>query len=116
MMADYSVLETARELMLEPEDLEEIYELFFTDVKSWLQDYQQLATGDAGRLAALLHSLKGAANNLRMEETARKARQLEKEVLEGLSLPKTVCELEILQKDIGELEARVHEFYARLSD
>ena len=111
MMAEYSVCETASDLLLEPEDLKEVYELFFADVRGWLHDVPQLAAGEREVLAGLLHSLKGSANNLRMEELAQKARLLEKDVLTGLLAADLIGRLAELELDIGELEAQIKAFY-----
>ena len=75
----YSIDTAAEELMLEPDEMKEILEAFFEDAPALLgQGKVAVAEGDSGKLARSMHSLKGAAFNMRMDALGELAARAEK--------------------------------------
>lgn len=107
----YDLKRAAAELFLEPADLQEIYEDFFSEAGGLLAAANtQLAKGDFENLRRTLHALKGMAANLRMERLSMLARQAGEEalrqdntLLEGL--------LGEIPREIDELREQINNFY-----
>lgn len=91
------VEKAAEELMVEPEDLFEIFEAFFSAIDEFfIKCEEALQAGDSTALVKLFHAKKGTSANLRME-TAR-----------ALVLEMEICarknELESINKLMGRLK------------
>lgn len=80
----YDIAMVAKEIMIEPEDLQEILEIYIQDAGNILsQCEKEYAAQNAGALAKLFHALKGSSLNLRLNNIGSLAAQLEKETKEG---------------------------------
>ena len=75
----YSIDTAAAELMLEPDEMKEILEAFFEDAPALLgQGRVAVAESDGAKLSRSMHSLKGAAFNMRMNALGELAARAEK--------------------------------------
>ena len=110
-MGKYRVEEIAAELMLDPEDLGEVFEAFFDETQEMLLKCEKaLKNNDYQTLKKIFHSLKGSSANLRMKTLNELAVALEdgsnsfdQGLIEG-SLPD-------LQKELTFLQEQVKNFY-----
>ena len=76
----FTVESSARDLMLEPEDLKEIFEAFFEDAVVVLAEAEEASQNDdTATFCKRMHSLKGSALNLRMDVLGELAKQAEKD-------------------------------------
>lgn len=111
MKTEYSIQTVAEELGLEPEDLKDIYDSYFEETREMLGQWRELwEKSDTEQLAKLFHGMKGASNNLRMDELGELAKEAE-----GLCKAKTPeaipSLMEPFEREFAELEAFVQEFY-----
>lgn len=75
---DYQIDKIASEIMLDPHDLQEVYELFFEECKEALAQCRQvLQECDYNALRQIFHGLKGASANLRIELINNLTKKLE---------------------------------------
>lgn len=106
----YSVTQMAEELMLDPADVREIFDMFFEDAHPLLQEgISALQRGDRQLLSRKMHALKGSALNLRMDRLGNLAAQAEKN--ETLAVNALVELLTAIQTELEAVEACVNEFY-----
>lgn len=104
----YLIEKASTELMLEPEELKEILQAFFEDAPSLIAAGRQaIAVADWSKLARSMHSLKGAAFNLRMEKIgtlAARAEHGDDLSADGLAELMQAMELELRQTktEIGD--------------
>ena len=111
MQEAYCVQEVAQDLGLEPEDLKEIYESYFEETHEMLGQWEVLwETKDTDQLAKLFHGLKGASNNLRMNELGELAKRGEELAKAGIQ--DSILEImEQFQQELQRIERLVTEFY-----
>lgn len=75
----YSVEKAATDLMLDPDELKEILEAFFEDAPGMVERGRRaMESQDWENLARSMHSLKGAAFNMRMDVLGELAEMAEK--------------------------------------
>lgn len=80
MIVPFTVESSARELMLEPEDLKEIFEAFFEDAAVVVAEAEEASRkSDTETFRRRMHSLKGSALNLRMDVLGELAQKAEKD-------------------------------------
>ena len=102
----YCVETVAKELMLELPDLAEIARLMVDEARWKISEARQAMAENSGdRYYACMHTIKGAAGNLRMKDLAMIAAQAEKVRLESFSeqehhLSLIEQELAVIQKVI----------------
>jgi len=105
----YSFEQVAAELMLEPEELQQILQAYFEDAPDLLANGRMAADrGDWTGLAKNMHSLKGACFNLRLDHLGEMAAQAEG--AKGLSqakLQELFQAMELAMQQM-EMEARNH--------
>ena len=106
----YSVKLFTNELMLNPADAREIFDAFFEDALPLLQDGKKaMQEGDRQLLSRKMHTLKGSALNLRMDELGKLAARAEKEL--SLSDSELAGILDAVQIELKEVERAVCAFY-----
>lgn len=105
----FSVQHAAQDLMMEPEDLQEIFAVFFEDTPLLLEQ-GKLAwkNTDWLQLSRNMHAIKGAASNLRMNTLGELAARAEKG--EHLSPQQLQDLLEELETELHKIE-RVYQDY-----
>ena len=92
--------------MLEPEELKEILEAFFEDAPQLLDvGCRASQAGDWQQLSRSMHSLKGAAFNLRMDRLGELAARAEK----GGQL--SLQTLQEIRVELGYVEKVFHEYF-----
>jgi HPt (histidine-containing phosphotransfer) domain-containing protein len=102
----YSIDIAADELMLEPEELEEILTAFFEDAPILLeQGWRSFHAGEWRQLSRSMHSLKGAAFNMRMDKLGELAASAEK------GGPLTSQTLQDIQTELIQMERVFREYY-----
>lgn len=83
-MIKYDVKATADELMLNVEELKEVFDLYFDEATNILSVCKTSANQqEYAEMAKALHSLKGSSNNLRLTEIAELAASLENLIVTG---------------------------------
>lgn len=108
----FTIETTAKELMLEPDELKEIFEAFFEDaVDVMAQAEQAVKEDDMKAFAKRMHSLKGSALNLRMEVIGEIARKAEKEAPAGRAEREGI--LRDLQQEIEAARQVVTAYYQK---
>ena len=106
----YSVTLMTDELMLEPSEAREIFDAFFEDAYPLLQEGKAaLQAGDGKLLSRKMHTLKGSALNLRMEDLGSMAAQAEKQ--EELSEPELMELLAAIEVELAAVEKNITAFY-----
>jgi len=104
----YSIDHVAAEMMLETEELKEILIAFFEDAPKLIEKGIQAAqTGDRLQLSRSMHSLKGAALNMRMDKLGELANRAE--TGGGVSLQT----LQEIQAEYERMEIVFHEYFSR---
>ena len=113
MSVSFSVESSARELMLETEDLKEIFEAFFEDAVILMEGAERASRDNDGvGFCKNMHSLKGSALNLRMDVVGELAKQAEKEGA-GVSAAQRDVWLNAIKKEIALAKEIVDRFYLR---
>ena len=109
----YSINQAAEELMLEPEDLKEIFECFFSEADEILPKCEEaLEEQDAEMLKENFHALKGSAANLRIKAVSDLALTLENEAKKG-NFPAIAVSMSALKKEIVTARVIVNHFYGK---
>jgi HPt (histidine-containing phosphotransfer) domain-containing protein len=107
----YSIEHVARELMLEPADLQEIYEEFFPEAAAMLSLCEREIQNDNEHLVRHgLHGIKGMAANLRMEELVGMLKEMEQWAKSG-QFECIKSKLPALKQCIRSLEEQVEIYY-----
>lgn len=107
----YSIEEAAAELMLDPEDMEDILAAFFEDApKLMLEGLVSLKAGEMEKMSRVMHSIKGSALNLRMKKLGALAARAEKN---GTLTPQALEEiLGQMNVELAAIEKNYHSFYS----
>ena len=107
----YSFEQVAAELMLEPEELQEILQAYFEDAPVLLAK-GRMATdrGDWTGLAKSMHSLKGACFNLRLDHLGEMAAQAE----DGKGLPQAKLQelFQAMELAMQQMETEAQNYFA----
>gem|GEM_PF-5580434 len=110
---NYSVLDTANELMLDEEILEEIFTSFFDEVNQILDHNQRkLEIGEPIDWKRILHSLKGLASNLHMYELVNLILHLEKEDISTMQ-DEFLLRIKCLKQSINHLKQIIDTHYKK---
>ena len=106
----YSVTRTASELMLEPQDLKAVFEVFFLSTSAKITESRTfLHSGDLKALSRSMHALKGLALSLHMISIGELAAIAER--ADSLS-PEALLEiLDQLEKELKVIQKEVQAFY-----
>lgn len=109
---NYDVKAAAEELMLTPDEMKEVYELYFDEAEELLTACQAaMEEKNDTKLAKALHALKGSSNNLRMNEIGQIALAMEKQAVAG-EAAQAMQQLPELRDKIDAMKDFVHAFYA----
>ena len=99
----YSIDTAAEELMLEPAEVKEILAIFFEDAPEiFMQGQAALAEQNFYKLARCMHSLKGAAFNMRMNSLGELADQAER--CENLPIEKLQLIMNAIDTELREVK------------
>ena len=113
-MVIYDVAAVADDLLLTPEELKEVFSLYFKDTELIVNNCKNaMARADYNEVGKNMHALKGASLNLRMQQLGKLTAELEilskKQV--GPELPGYLAEI---QSEMIAVKAQVSLFYAKL--
>lgn len=110
----FDVQAAADELLLTPEDLQSIFQLYFEDAHELLQAAQAaVRIADYPALAKAMHALKGSSVNLRFADTAQLAATLETAAKQGVPAAPTEVLAEI-ERLLVHNQQTVDNFYQAL--
>lgn len=106
----YCVETAAKELQLELPELEEIVRLMVDEAHRKIAEARQaLAENKSDRYYACMHTIKGAAGNLRMKELAMLAAQAEKVRFDtGLEQER---DLVLIEQELGVIESIIDSMF-----
>ncbi|NLC07051.1 MAG: Hpt domain-containing protein [Syntrophomonadaceae bacterium] len=108
----YDLSKVVAELMLEPEDLLEVYQSFFRETRQNLVNcHKALATANYDTLPGIFHSIKGSALNLRMTELAELILEMENLCKKG-DLRQLVQRIPNLEQKVTSIESSVIRYYS----
>jgi len=107
---EYDVSIVAAELMLTKEELREVLDIYFQDAKELVADcYCANQRKDYSEIAQRIHALKGSSLNLRMDNIADMA--LEIEQLASQTRRDIADDLSRVERAIIGLEKNIYGFY-----
>ncbi|MCX7970854.1 MAG: Hpt domain-containing protein [Negativicutes bacterium] len=107
----YDPRQVVEEMGLDPDDMKEIFDDYFREVKTVLDQIgPAVDAGDAAQLKALLHNVKGSSGNLQMQEVYELAAKLEKAAIAG-DLATVAAEHPVLAAKIAENRRLVVQYY-----
>jgi HPt (histidine-containing phosphotransfer) domain-containing protein len=113
MDKSYDVNRVAQELGLEPEDLKDVYDIYFEETAEALEKCEHaLQAKEEEELGKLFHGLKGAANNLRLEAMGNMAKSGEERSKER-AFAQIVDLLTGLRQEMAVMRQQVEAFYNR---
>lgn len=108
----YDLSKVVAELMLEPEDLLEVYQSFFRETRQNLVNcHKALATANYDALPGIIHSIKGSALNLRMTELVELLLEMEYLYKKG-DLKQVAHRIPDLEQKITSIESSVIRYYS----
>ena len=113
-MINYDVEAVADELLLTPEELKEVFSLYFEDTELLVTDCQAaMARTDYNEINKVMHALKGASLNLRMQSLGKLAADVE-----GLAKQKAEMALPAylfrIKGEIAAIKTQISAFYVEL--
>ncbi|MGI6648095.1 MAG: Hpt domain-containing protein [Bacillota bacterium] len=108
----YDLSRVVAELMLEPEELLEVYQSFFRETRQNLVNcHKALATANHDTLPGIFHSIKGSALNLRMTELAELLLEMENLYNKG-NLREVAQRIPDLEQKVRSIESSVIRYYS----
>ena len=110
-LMDYNINEVANDLMVEPDDLREVYEAYFIESAEIISEIKTaLEDNDSIKLKKMFHSLKGSSANLRMDVVADLARNMEQSAGKN-NLDTIRLQMSRVENEISELQQGIRNFY-----
>ncbi|NPV90039.1 MAG: Hpt domain-containing protein [Firmicutes bacterium] len=107
----YSIENAAAELMLEPAEMLEVYQIFIEDVPQRLDECQRgLNEMDLDRVRRTLHAVKSVASSLQMHELAGLVTTMEEDT-GGEGPDRLKEELAAITREYHHLQAEIERFY-----
>ena len=113
-MINYDVEAIADELLLTTEELKEVFSFYFEDAERLVTDCQAaIARTDYNEIGKVMHALKGASLNLRMQSLGKLAADVE-----GLAKQKAETALPAylpkIKSEIAVIKAQISTFYVEM--
>ena len=110
IIVTYDIKKTASDLMIEPDELTEILEIFFRDALDALSECDRaIESPDPGALGKQLHTLKGSSSNFRMESLRVLAAQMEAAARSG-NLKAVSSLLPAFRKELHSIQEQVKKY------